>query len=521
MSGTGGRRFVRALALACVLLANGARAADLLSVVGDALDHDPALAASRDASRAAAQAVPKARAALLPHVTGGWGRAYNGIVTEDFPTQHYWQSGWTIGLTQPVFNWASWTAYRQADYTVAFARLQGESAVQDTILSVSQAYFDTLAGEDEVVRATEYLRALEAHLALVARAKAAGEATLIDVQDGEASRSQAQLQLLDAQSQARLARAALERLVGGQDGALARLPSAGAPMLQPADAEPWVTQAQTHGYAVQIREVALQIAKYDTEKARAARYPNVDVQVTHTPAGAAGGYSRPTTTTTGMLSVTIPIYSGGEVTAKIEESNALEDKARNELEAAVRDAGAGARDEWLRVTSGQMRVGSIEQVVERSQAALDATRIGFTAGSRTSLDVLRATDTLFAGRRDLIRARYDTVLALLKLLAQTATLDLDEVGRINAQLFGPGAARTGEPSRPPTVAASGTVEQGGALHASPVAAEPAVARVERAAPVTNTGVAPTEAPRATRISTAADMAPAAPELLRGSALLMP
>ncbi|WP_322069358.1 TolC family outer membrane protein [Paraburkholderia bannensis] len=430
-------RAARFMLLAASLLMGTAHAADLLSVVSGALERDPALAASRDATRAAAQAAPKARAALLPRVSGGWGRAYNGIVTEDFPTQHYWQSGWTIGLTQPVFNWANWTAYRQADYMVARARLQAASAQQDAILSAAQAYFDVLAAADEVARATDYLHALDAHMALLARAKTAGEATLVDVRDGESSRAQAQLQWLDAQTQARLANAALARLAGPDIGPLAALPPGGAPQLAPLAVEPWVTQAQAHGYGVQIGEMALQIARFDTEKARAARYPSVDLQVTHTPAGAAGGYSRPTTTTTGMLSVTIPLYSGGEISAKVDEANALADKARDELDAAVRDAGANARDAWLRVNSGGMRVSALDDVVRRAQSALEATRIGQRAGSRTTYDVLRATDAFYASRRDLIRARYDTVLATLKLLAQASMLDLDEVGRLNAQLFAP------------------------------------------------------------------------------------
>lgn len=429
----------RFMLLAACLLMGTAHAADLLSVVSDALDRDPALAATRDATRAAAQAVPKARAALLPHVSGGWGRAYNGIVMEDFPTQHYWQSGWTIGLTQPVFNWANWTAYRQADYVVARARLQAASAQQDAILSAAQAYFDALAAADELARATDYLRALDGHMALLARAKDAGEATLVDLRDGESSRAQAQLQWLDAQSQARLANSALARLVGHESGPLAALPPDGSPQLAPLDVEPWVTQAQAHGYGVQIGEVALEIARFDTEKARAARYPNVDLQVTHTPAGAAGGYARPTTTTTGMLSVTIPLYSGGEISAKVDEANALQDKARDELDAAVRDAGAHARDAWLRVNSGGLRVSALDDVVKHAQSALEATRIGQRAGSRTSLDVLRATDAFYASRRDLIRARYDCVLAALKLLAQASMLDLDEVGRLNTQLFAPRA----------------------------------------------------------------------------------
>ena len=61
---------------------NPACAVDLLSVVEQASDHDADLAAMRAASRAAQQAVPKARAGLLPQVGGGWGRAYNSTAID-------------------------------------------------------------------------------------------------------------------------------------------------------------------------------------------------------------------------------------------------------------------------------------------------------------------------------------------------------------------------------------------------------------------------------------------------------
>ncbi|RQH07955.1 TolC family outer membrane protein [Paraburkholderia dinghuensis] len=473
-----------ACAFACAMQAGGARAADLLDVVEDTLDHDATLAAARDAYRAAAQAKPKARAGLLPRVDGGWGRQYNRIAMDGFPNVDYWQNGWTVVLTQPIFDWARWSTWRQADYVVARGELESASAGQDAILRAAQAYFDALAATDEVARADDYLHALDAHLALLARAKAAGEATLVDLREAEASRAQAQLQLLDARDRTLLARAALERLTGKPAETLATLPDhAVMPALEPADADSWITQAQAHGYPVQIRELALQIAKLDTEKARASHYPRVDLQITHTPAGAGGGYSRPTTTTTGLLALQIPLFSGGEATAQVDEAKALEDKARNELEAATRGAAGAARDGWLRTTSGRARIVAMETLVQRAQASLDATMIGFRTGSRASTDVLRATDSLYGSRRDLIRARYDTVLALLRLLADTASLNLDEVGRINTQLYAqrvsdrrtvdPGVAvavRQVAESSPPDAASSVVADKNMAVQiASPVA----------------------------------------------------
>ena len=94
------------LMFSSVVYAEAAEAVDLLTVVEQSTDHDADLAAFCAGSRAAGEALPKARAALLPQVAAGWGRAYNSTVTEGVPNTHYWQNGWTVALTQPVFDWS-------------------------------------------------------------------------------------------------------------------------------------------------------------------------------------------------------------------------------------------------------------------------------------------------------------------------------------------------------------------------------------------------------------------------------
>ena len=64
-----------------------AQAADLVSVVQQALGHDADLAQAQAAYVAAQEAVPQARGGLLPQLSAGWGRTYNGIATEGFPRQ--------------------------------------------------------------------------------------------------------------------------------------------------------------------------------------------------------------------------------------------------------------------------------------------------------------------------------------------------------------------------------------------------------------------------------------------------
>ncbi|MEC5405214.1 TolC family outer membrane protein [Paraburkholderia sp. MPAMCS5] len=480
---------------ASVAYAGAAASADLLTVVEQSADHDANLAAFRAGSRAAREAVPKARAALLPQLGGGWGRAYNSTVTQGLPHTRYWQNGWTVALTQPVFDWSKWTAYKQADFVEARGAVEFARVQQSTVLGAVQAYFDELATEDELTRANDYAAALDLHLDEVRRRRRAGEATVIDVQEAEAAREQAQSQQLDARDDLQLKRLALEHLTGQPFSGLSRLSDAAAmPGLEPDDMQSWAAQAEAHDYAVQLRQIDRRIAELEVEKARAARLPVVNLTASHTPAGAASGYFRPTTTTTAMLSVTIPIFDGGATSATVDEKLALQDQAQDQLMAATRSAGASAREYWSRLRGGGARVELLSRLVQSSRAALDATRVGYRVGSRASTDVLRASEAFFAARRDLIRARYATVVALLQLKAATASLNVEEVARVNQLMVGAAGLAVAQDDAPREATGGNVQPSQVAMQAPRATGDEAVRQMASGAEVRQTP-APVEVPR--------------------------
>ncbi len=328
-----------------MFLGGNAYAVDLMSVVEQAVSHDADLAQAQAGYEAAKEAVPVARAGLLPQVEGGWGRGYNRVETEGFPRASYWQSGWTVSLSQPLFDWTRWTAYKQADLIEARGAVELGGAQQASILRAAKAYFDELAAEDESRRIDDYIAAIDAQLALLRRSRAAGEATVIDLRDALTLREQVQLQQRDAQTNVQAKRRALEQATGEAFSSLSRLrASLVMPRLAPDDPDTWAAQAKEHAYAVQLKQLDWQIAQFDVTKAKAAHYPVVGVTGSYTPAGAGSGYARPTTTTTAMLTVTIPLFSGGETQAKVRASQALEDKAQDGLLSASSQAAAVARD---------------------------------------------------------------------------------------------------------------------------------------------------------------------------------
>ena len=426
---------LRVLLLALSAHAVGVNAANLMTVIDSAIQHDADLAQARAGYEAAQQAVPKARAALLPKLSAGWGRAYNRTATDGLPTADYWQNGWTVGLSQPLFDWTSWTSYKQADLIVARGAVDLADAQQATILRAARNYFEALSAEDELKRATDYASAVASHLEVLRRQQAAGEATVIDLDEAESVGQQAILQQMDAQNELRLKYLAVEQATGVPLTFLSALPdTAIRPTLEPRDAERWVTEARSQNYAVQRQQIQLRIAELEVGKLRSEHYPVIGLTANHTPAGAAAGYSQPASTTTAMLTITVPLFNGGETHARHKEAVALEHKAQAELLSASRQAEAATRDHFSRFRWSLARTDRLAQLVATSHKALESTRIGFKVSGRTSGDVLRAVDQLYANQQSLMRARYESLMSLLELKAETGTLDLNEVAQVNALL---------------------------------------------------------------------------------------
>ena len=57
-----------------------------------------------------------------------------------------------------------------------------------------------------------------------------------------------------------------------------------------------------------------------------------------------------------------------------------------------------------------------------SQSSLDSNKLGYQVGVRINIDVLNAQRQLYSTRRDLSRARYDTIVNGLRLKAAAGSL---------------------------------------------------------------------------------------------------
>jgi outer membrane protein len=134
------------------------------------------------------------------------------------------------------------------------------------------------------------------------------------------------------------------------------------------------------------------------------------------------------------VSWNIPLFSGFAVTSKVRENIALEDKARNDLEATKRQAAQIARQSFLGMTSGLAQVKALEAAEVSSKSSLDSNKLGYQVGVRINIDVLNAQKLLYSTQKDLSKARYDTIMNGLRLKSAAGSLREEDLQPINALL---------------------------------------------------------------------------------------
>ena len=134
------------------------------------------------------------------------------------------------------------------------------------------------------------------------------------------------------------------------------------------------------------------------------------------------------------LQLNVPIYQGGLIQSRVREALSLQDRSNAELESARRNSANAARDAYTGVNYGLAQVKALESAEVSARTQLDSTQLGYQVGVRILLDVLNATTQLVQTQRDLKRARYDFLLAALRLKASTAALTDEDVAGVNALL---------------------------------------------------------------------------------------
>lgn len=433
------RNTLLAALLAAAFLAPGAHAADLQQVYNDALVNDPQYASARAALAAGQEKLPQGRAGLLPTLGLSGSNTRNEIDNGANSGGNFSASNYALTLAQPLFRWGNWQQYEQSKLLVAASEAQFSQTRQDLIVRVAQAYFDILGAQDTLTFIRAQKVAITEQLASAKQNFEVGTATITDTHEAQARFDLAVAQEFAAENDLAIKRASLEQIIGKPPAELAKLrPGLTLSMPAPAQLEPWLDSAQQQNYGVIGQQLALEIARREISRNRAGHYPTLDLVASrsHTkqPSSAMSGAIVATNSNAIGVQWNIPLFAGFAITSKVREAIALEDKSRNDLETVRRNAMQSVRQSYLGVNSGLAQVNALEAAEISSQSALDSNKLGYQVGVRVNIDILNAQQQLFSTRRDLSKARYDTIINGLRLKSAAGTLTEQDVLQVNRLL---------------------------------------------------------------------------------------
>ena len=421
------------------LLCGSANAESLLELYDSARGYDAALQAARAQYDATAYRAEQARAGLLPSVGLSAGVSRSSFEnTNPAVDRYYGTRNAGINAAQPLYRPANLALYEQGQRQIEQARAQLTLSEQDLLVRLAQGYFDVLAAQDTLAFVQAQKAAVAEQLAFAKRNFEVGNATITDSREAQARVDLVRAQEIAAANDLQVKRTALDQLVGraGVHPNPLILPVA-LPAPAPADVGAWVALSEFRHPAITQGRLALDVAKLETDKAEAGHKPTLDVVASYGVTRNIGGTSiSPLTSRYDAASIglqlNLPLFAGFATQNRIREALSLEDKARADLDAAIRNVAQTTRTAYFGVVSGLSEVNALEAAEKSSQSALDANQLGYQVGVRINIDVLNAQSQLFQTKRDLAQARYNVLLGGLRLRQASGTLGPDDLAAVNA-----------------------------------------------------------------------------------------
>ena len=424
-----------------LMLHGGAGAMSLLQAYDAALQNDPTFRSATHEYDAGQENRILGRSALLPNVQASYSNSKVKAdvdyvtATTTTPTSHleYSSKVATVQVRQPVINLDGIARYRQGIAQSNFSAAQYDYRKQDLILRVAGAYTDALFAGTQL-RLAEVVRDVYAEQQSVNnRMFEKGEGTKTDMLETQARLDLAEAQVLEAKDNVATTRATLAGIVGqdvsGLDDVKENFRVSPEAVIS---FDEWREIALKLNPEITAQRFTIESARQEVNKSRAGHAPRLDFVASYSKnsADTLNTYNQESTQKAIGIQLTVPLYSGGAVNSATRQAVANQEKARSDLQATTDKVLVELRKQHALVLSSVSRVRALDKAVASGTELVKATQQSIKGGVRINLDLLNAQQQLYSSRRDLAQARYNYLLALLRLRSAAGTLDIDALREV-------------------------------------------------------------------------------------------
>ena len=416
-------------------------AMSLLDAYEAALQHDPTYRSAYHENEAGQQAEAIGLASLLPNlsithtqnkssgtITGKTqtGQSVSDVVTFDGQIS-------SLTLRQPLINLEAVASYRIGKAQADSSRAKFTGRSQQLIVRLVEAYVETLLAQDHVKLAEAQLVSLEELKRVNERMLIKGEGTTTDVLETQSKHAIAQARVIEANDELEGAQLKLEAIIGQKINQLDRLSDAfNTRAIQLQDYDNWYALALERNAELVTQRHAVTSGKEEIRKSFAGHTPRVDLVASLSKNNRGSFITRNQDAELGTIGVEVnfPLYAGGRVNALTAQAKANHARAEADLDAVTDKVLVELKKQYNLLKSGIKKIESLELAVKSAELLVDATEKSIRGGIRINLNLLDAQQQLYTAQRDLSRARFDYLLAYLRLQLAAGTLVLDDLRNI-------------------------------------------------------------------------------------------
>lgn len=452
------------------------QAENLLQVYKQARESNPDLrktAADRDA---AFEKISEARSPLLPQLglsagynhTNGY-RDLNGINSN--------VTSGSLALTQTIFDMSKWRALTLQEKTAGISDVTFQTASQKLILDTATAYFNVLQAIDSLSYVQANKQAVYRTLDQTTQRFNVGLVAITDVQNARSNYDTVLANEVTARNNLDNAVESLRQITGTFYPELASLNTDKFSTQRPEAVNNLLKEAEKRNLSLLSARLSQDLAREQIKSAQTGYMPTVDVSastgITNTKYnGSNSDLRNDSDAGQNQIGVTLnlPLYNGGVTNSRVQQAQYNFVGASEQLESVHRSVVQTVRSSFNNVSASVSSINAYKQAVVSAQSSLDATEAGYEVGTRTIVDVLNATTTLYNAKQQLSSARYSYLINQLNIKSALGTLNENDLMMMNGVL--------GKPvSTSPEVVAPATSAQDayadGASAAAPATAKPA------------------------------------------------
>lgn len=382
-------------------------------------------------------------AGLLPRVEASASEKYFWHKTENYPRTQpdgtitdtidgsYSGYNYVIGARVPVLALPAYYQVSATDAGIRSAALGNDLARQDLMTRLVTAYIRFVKAQADERIFTEEKGRLSRILEQAEAFLKAGTGDIIAVHEARARLDSASADLVKSEGDRRLAAQALTNLTGVTVTAVRDLAVTTPAPPQPADLQWWIETMQQRNPAIKQASEELTQAEEGTKAARAGHMPTINLYGGYTvDKGSAFVPDVLTSQWYVSASLTVPIYYGGDTSARTRKALAGESERRFMLTDARDQRLQRLKETFTRLQYSVALAEAYQRKLDSAEIQLKAVQKGHSIGTRSSIDLLNAENIHAVSRRDLTSTLYDNFQYQIELKAAAGILEESDLAAI-------------------------------------------------------------------------------------------